>query len=67
MGFFKNLNKKVKKLSVWDIGLIKWSSIFFGAIIGAYIAGFVKRNLVWMIVITIALALKPTIKVFKKD
>lgn len=65
MKFFKTLNKKVKKLTIWDIGLIKWSSIFFGAIVGAYLAGFVKKNLVWMIVITIVLAIKPIVKFLK--
>ena len=67
MKFYKTLKRKVKKFDVWDIGLIKWSCLFLGAIIGAYIAGFVKQYLVWMIVITIVLAIRPTIKFLVKQ
>ena len=65
MKFFKKLKARTKRLTFWDIGLIKWSSIFFGAIVGAYLAGFVKKNIIWMIVITIVLAIKPIVKFLK--
>jgi uncharacterized membrane protein YoaK (UPF0700 family) len=59
------MKARTKRLTFWDIGLIKWSSIFFGAIVGAYLAGFVKKNIIWMVVITIVLAIKPIIKFLK--
>ena len=65
MKFFEKMNERCKRLGMWDIGLIKWSSIFFGAIVGAYLAGFVKKNLVLMMVIVIVLAIKPIVKFLK--
>ena len=65
MKLIKNLNKKCKKMDMWDIGAIKWSSLLVGAIVGAYIATFVKQYLVWFIVIAVALAIKPIVKFLK--
>ena len=66
MGFTSWANEKVKKLDFWDIGCIKWSCIFFGVIIGAYIADFTKQYLWLFIVLAILLAIKPLYKFFKK-
>jgi len=63
--FFKTCNRKCKKLNMWDIGMIKWSSILAGAIVGAYFAGFVKINLLWIIGIIVVLVIKPIVKLLK--
>jgi len=63
---FKKLSKRIKRLDLCDIGCIKWSSILFGAIVGAYIAGFVKHYLAVIVVVTIALAIRPMVKFLKK-
>lgn len=58
---------KDKKYSVIDIGLIKWSCILFGMVLGAYLAGFVL-NFVWLfIIVALLLAIKPIVAYFKED
>lgn len=50
--------------TMWEIGSLKWSCIFFGAIVGAYFSEFVM-NYVWLFVIGfVLLAIKPTMKYF---
>ena len=66
MGLINWANEKVKKLDFWDVGCIKWTSILFGLIIGAYIANFVKQYLWVFIVLAVLLAIKPIYKFFKK-
>jgi len=65
MKIIKWASKNLKKLDIWDIGCIKWSSILFGAIIGAYITGFVKQNILWFIVLVISLVIRPIYRWFK--
>ena len=58
---------KDKKYSVIDIGLIKWSCILFGMVLGAYLADFVL-NYVWLfIIVALLLAIKPIVAYFKED
>lgn len=66
MGLIKWANEHFKKLDVWDMGCIKWSSIFFGIIIGAYIADFAKQYLWLFIVLVVLLAIRPLYRCFKK-
>ena len=33
MGFWYSMNEKIKKMTVWDIGLVKWSVFFFTIIV----------------------------------
>ena len=66
MKLLKTLKKKTKKLDFWDIGCIKWSSILFGAILGAYLVGFVKGNLAVIIVLMLLLMIRPMVKWFKE-
>ena len=56
---------KDKKYSVIDIGLIKWSCILFGMVLGAYLADFVL-DYVWLfIIVAFVLAIKPIVAYFK--
>lgn len=61
---------KLFRSKVWsplDIGCLKWSCIFFGMIIGAYLSEF-TRTYVWLFVIAvILLAVKPTIDYFRNN
>jgi hypothetical protein len=50
---------RTKVWSVLDIGLLKWSCVLIGMIVGSYLAAFTKRH-VWPLAITaILLAIKP--------
>lgn len=42
-------------LDVMDVGLTKWSSLFFGVLIGAYFADLVLTY--WMVIIALAFIL----------
>ncbi len=41
---------KIRKMTFWDMGLIKFACIFFGLIIGAYASSFIREN-VWLFAI----------------
>ena len=58
---------KLLRSKVWaplDIGCLKWSCVFFGMIVGAYLSEFTKKHLWLFIIAVILLAIKPTIAYF---
>lgn len=53
--------------TVWDIGCLKWSSILFGAVLGAYFSSFVMAY-VWVFVLGFAVfAVRPILMYFGPD
>ena len=57
---------KPRQWTIWEIGCIKWSSIFFGAIVGTYFSDYLK-GYVWLLVFgCVLLAVKPVMKVFRE-
>ena len=62
MGIFKT-----KTWPAVDIMLVKWSSVFFGMIVGAYVSNFVKQHLWIFIVFVIVFGLKPLYSYWFKD
>ena len=50
MGLMDWGEKKIKKITFWDMGLIKFACILFGLILGAYASTFVKQY-IWLFVI----------------
>lgn len=66
MGFTSWTDKGIKGLNVWDIGLIKYSSMTVGLIIGAYISSFIKKHLKAFILLVILFSIKPMTKFFKQ-
>jgi hypothetical protein len=58
---------RTKIWTVLDIGLLKWSCILFGMIIGSYLSSFVKRQ-VWIFTLAaILLAIKPATSYFTDE
>jgi len=55
-----------QKYSVIDIGLIKWSCILFGMVIGAYFSEFTLRYVWLFIIVALVLAIKPVVTYFKE-
>jgi hypothetical protein len=45
--------KVVKKMTIWDMSLLKTCMVVIGIIIGAYISGFVKANIWWFVVVAV--------------
>ena len=61
---------KLLKRRVWsiiDIGLLKWSCILSGMVLGAFLADFTKRHVLLFLIAIILLALKPTISYLLDD
>jgi putative Mn2+ efflux pump MntP len=61
---------KLFRSKVWspfDIALLKWSCIFLGMIIGAYLSDFVKDYLWVFVVALLILGIKPTVSYFGRD
>ncbi len=54
-----------RKYSVIDIGLIKWSCILFGMVVGAYLSDFTLRYVWLIIIVAVILAIKPVFTYFK--
>ena len=44
-------NKKVKKMTPWDVSLLKTFSVLFGIIIGAYFSTFFKPYLKHLLIV----------------
>ena len=38
-------NKKIKRIDLWDLSIVKSTSMLFGIIIGAYASSFVLQNI----------------------
>jgi hypothetical protein len=57
---------KTKEWTVLDIGLLKWSAIFFGMILGAFLSSFVKSNIRFFISLVVILAIKPVLSYWRK-
>lgn len=55
-----------KKYSVIDIGLIKWSCILSGMVLGAYFSDFTLRYLWLFIIVAVILAIKPVSKIKRR-
>jgi len=66
MGFWDNINVRIKKMTVMDIGLVKWSAFFFAIIIAKLFPQLLKINYVVLIMLTIACGAKPLYKFWIK-
>jgi hypothetical protein len=58
---------RTKVWSVLDIGLLKWSCILIGMIIGSYLTAFTKRHVKLFVIAAILLAINPAISYFRGD
>lgn len=51
MALFAIVQKKIQKMTVWDMSILKTTLLLLGMIIGALISGFVKQYLLVFIVL----------------
>ncbi|MDD9953616.1 MAG: hypothetical protein OXR66_04720 [Candidatus Woesearchaeota archaeon] len=58
-------NAKVKKMTIWDVKMVKWAMLFLGMIIGAYVADFVKTYVVWFVIACIMLYVLILTRIFR--
>lgn len=66
MGLWENMDEKIKKMTVWDIGLVKWSVFFFTIIIVKLFPQLLKVNYFILIVLMLACGTKPLYKFWIK-
>lgn len=66
MGFWDSMNEKIKKMTVWDIGLVKWSVFFFAIIIVKLFPQLLNIGYPILIVLMIACGAKPLCKFWIK-
>jgi len=66
MGFWENMNEKIKKMTVMDIGLVKWSVFFFTIIIVKFFPQLLKINYTVLIVLMLVCGARPLYKFWIK-
>jgi len=66
MEFWENMNEKIKKMTVMDIGLVKWSVFFFTIIIVKFFPQLLKINYVVLVVLMLACGARPLYKIWIK-
>lgn len=54
MNIIKWSEEKIHKISVWDMGLVKFICILFGLILGAYSSAFIKQNILLFLILFLA-------------
>lgn len=62
MSFWKNMDEKIKKMTVMDIGLIKWSVFFFTIIIVKFFPQLLKIDYFVLVVLMITCSARPLYK-----
>ena len=55
------------EFSLIDIALIKWSSILFGMILGAFVHEYVRKNIWFFAFFVLLLAIKPAYTHFTRN
>jgi len=63
---FDEINKRVKNLDALDIGLIKWSVLFFALIVIKVFPQLLHVRYLILIIIVIALAARPAYRFWKQ-
>jgi hypothetical protein len=63
---FETMNERLRKLTVVDIGLVKWSAFFAGIIIVKLFPQLLKINYGILILLTIACGARPLYKFWIK-
>ncbi len=66
MGLFKFWDEKIKKMNVWDIGILKTYCLLIGVVIGAFVTDFVREYLTAFITVIIILMAILLARIFKK-
>ncbi len=64
MKFIKNMDKRVKKLDLFDIGMIKWTTLLVGLVVGAYLTDYIKPYWWVFILVAMVLAIRPMYRYF---
>ncbi len=66
MALWDSMNKKIRNMTVWDIGWVKWSVFFFTIIIVKIFPKLLNISFPILIVLMLACAAKPIYKIWIK-
>ena len=66
MGFIEWMNKRTKKMDVWDIGLTKWAVFFFALMFVKFWPALTALDWYWYAFVFVLAALRPFLKFFGK-
>lgn len=61
MSFFAMVESRAKRLSVWDVALVKWSCIAGGVLLAQLVPSVRRLDPRLVAAITVALAIKPAV------
>jgi hypothetical protein len=67
MGFWDNMNGRIKKMTVTDIGLVKWSVFFATIIIVKLFPQLLKISYAALFMLMIACSIKPLYRFWIKS
>jgi len=59
MGILENMNKRVKKFSILDVGFLKIAVMFGALIVAKLIPQIMDINIWWFVVLLVICAIKP--------
>jgi len=63
---FEKMNERIRRMTVVDIGLVKWSAFFFAIIIVKFFPQLLKINYPILIMLVLAFGMKPLYKFWIK-
>ena len=66
MSLINHLNERLKKMDVFDVTLIKWTTIFFALIIVKLIPQIMDINIWWFIALCVLCAIRPCYRFYIK-
>lgn len=55
MGVFQWAEDRAKRMTIWDIGVLKVYCVLFGMILGAYLSTFVRQQVPWFVAAVLVL------------
>lgn len=67
MNLFDAINKRVKKLTIWDIKLLQIAAIFVALIIVKFIPSIIQVSIWWFVILALLTGAKPFIKLLKNS
>jgi hypothetical protein len=56
---------KNKRWKWYDIALLKWSALLFGAVAGGYFSSFLRGYLLILLIVAVILAIRPAMAYFR--
>ncbi|MDE1920393.1 MAG: hypothetical protein KGJ09_03515 [Candidatus Omnitrophica bacterium] len=63
---FENLNIRLRRLDVGDIGLVKWACVVFGIVLAKFFPQLLQINYIVLVALMLVFSVRPTYKFWIK-